>query len=156
VSPTGPRTTWIAFVPGESKTQRTLLQKAGFDFLVREPVHPIALRVLLQRALFSGAEARRTPRVACGHAVTYKTGLWRQRGTLVDLSLRGCRLLTAKPVKDKAAIHVQIPKELAGGRALDLPVTRCASRPPIAKAAAAKSTRSGSASPRSRATRATA
>jgi c-di-GMP-binding flagellar brake protein YcgR len=52
--------------------------------------------------------------------VTYKTGLWRQRATLVDLSLRGCRLLTAKAVKDKSAISVQIPKELAGGRALEL------------------------------------
>lgn len=120
-SPSSPRAAWIAFVQGESRTQRAILQKAGFDFLVREPVHPTALRVLLQRAVFSGPEGRRSPRVACGHAVTWKTGLFRQHGTLVDLSLRGCRLLASKALKEKAAITVQIPRELAGGRALDLP-----------------------------------
>jgi c-di-GMP-binding flagellar brake protein YcgR len=117
----GRRAIWVAFVKGESKTQKALLQKAGFDFLVRDPVHPLALRVLLQRALFSGADSRGAPRVACGHGVTFKTGLFRRRATLVDLSLRGCRLLTGKALKEKAAITVQIPKDLAGGRALDLP-----------------------------------
>jgi c-di-GMP-binding flagellar brake protein YcgR len=116
----GPRATWIAFVAGESKTQKSMLQKSGFDFLVREPVHPAALRVLLQRALFRGEDARRAPRVACGHPVTYKTGFWRQKATLIDLSPRGCRLLTEKPVKEKSEITVQIPKELAAGRAFDL------------------------------------
>ena len=47
LAPSPDRATWIAFVSGDSKTQRNLLQKAGFDFLVREPVHPAALRVLL-------------------------------------------------------------------------------------------------------------
>jgi c-di-GMP-binding flagellar brake protein YcgR len=114
------RATWIAFVAGESKTQKSMLQKAGFDFLIRDPVHPAALRVLLQRALFRGADMRRAPRVACGHPATYKTGFWRQKATLIDLSPRGCRLLTEKPVKEKSEITVQIPKELAGGRAFDL------------------------------------
>lgn len=115
-----PRPTWIVFVANDSKTQKAMLQKAGFDFLIRDPVHPAALRVLVQRALFRGADARRAPRVACGHSVTYKTGFWRQKGTLIDLSPRGCRILTAKPVKEKSEISIQIPKEMAGGRALDL------------------------------------
>jgi len=114
------RATWIAFVSSESKTQKALLQKAGFDFLIREPVHPAALRVLVQRALFRGEDARRAPRVACGHPATYKTGFWRQKATLIDLSPRGCRLLTQKPVKEKSEITIQIPKELAGGRALEI------------------------------------
>jgi hypothetical protein len=115
-----PRPTWIVFVAGDSRTQKAMLQKAGFDFLIREPVHPAALRVLVQRALFRGTDARRAPRVACGHSVTYKTGFWRQKGTLIDLSPRGCRLLTAKPVKEKSEISIQISKEMAGGRALEL------------------------------------
>ena len=120
VTGTDPRATWIAFVAGESRTQKSMLQKAGFDFLIRDPVHPAALRVLLQRALYRGEEARRAPRVACGHPATYKTGFWRQKATLIDLSPRGCRLLTEKPVKEKSQITVQIPKELAGGRAFEL------------------------------------
>jgi hypothetical protein len=114
------RATWIAFVTGDSKTQRALLQKAGFDFLIREPVHPAALRVLLQRALFRGNDTRRAPRVAFGCHVKYRTGLWRRSATLVDLSPRGCRLLMSAPLKTKTAIHIQIPADLAGGKSLSL------------------------------------
>ncbi len=114
------RSTWIAFVSGDSKMQKNLLQKAGFDFLVREPVHPAALRVLLQRALFHGSDTRRAPRVAFGYPVRYRTGFWRRAATLVDLSPRGCRLLLTSAMKDKGAIRVQIPRELAGGKAFEL------------------------------------
>jgi len=115
-----PRPTWIAFVDDDSPAQKSSLQTAGFDFLIREPVHPAALRVLVQRALFRGTDARRAPRVACGHPATYKVGLWRQKATLLDLSPRGCRLLVARTMKEKSEISIQIPKEMAGGRALDL------------------------------------
>lgn len=120
VTPAPNRATWIAFVAGDSKTQRNMLQKAGFDFLIREPVHPAALRVLLQRALFQGSDARRAPRVAFGARVRYRTGLWRRSATLVDLSPRGCRLLLSSALKEKIAIRVQIPRELAGGKPLEL------------------------------------
>ncbi len=115
-----PRATWIAFISGESAEQKAELRTAGFDFLIRGPVHPVALRVLLQRALFRGTDGRRAPRVACGHPATYKTGLFRQKATLIDLSPRGCRLLVAKPISDKSEIKIRIGKELAGGRALEL------------------------------------
>ena len=115
-----PRPTWIVFVNDDSPAQKASLQAAGFDFLIREPVHPAALRVLVQRALFRGADARRAPRVICGHPATYKAGLWRHKATLLDLSPRGCRLLVSGLVKEKSEISIQIPRELAGGRALDL------------------------------------
>ena len=115
-----PRATWIAFISDESAEQKSSLRIAGFDFLIRGPVHPVALRVLLQRALFRGPDGRRAPRVACGHPATYKTGLWRQKATLIDLSPRGCRLLISKPLKEQCEIRLQIAKELAGGRELEL------------------------------------
>jgi PilZ domain-containing protein len=118
--PSPNRAAWFAFVSGDSKTQRTLLQKAGFDFLIREPVHPAALRVLFQRALFRGADTRRAPRVACGHPVRFRTGLFAKKALLVDLSPRGCRLLTANPPKEKSALTIEIPRELAGGKRLRL------------------------------------
>jgi hypothetical protein len=107
-------------VSNEPPAENALLASSGFDFLIREPVHPAALRVLLLRALFRGSEARRAPRVASGHAVSFKTGFWRHKATLVDLSPRGCRLLVAKPVKEKSELTVQIPKQLADGRPLEL------------------------------------
>ncbi len=120
MTPAPNRPTWIAFVTGDSKTQRALLQKAGFDFLIREPVHPAALRVLLQRALFRGKDTRRAPRVAFGCHAKYRTGLWRRSATLVDLSPRGCRLLMSAPLKTKTAITIQVPADLAGGKSLSV------------------------------------
>jgi hypothetical protein len=120
LTPVPNRATWIAFVTGDSKTQKTMLQKAGFDFLIREPVHPAALRVLLQRSLFRGSDTRRSPRVACGHPIRYRTGFWRKPAMLVDLSPRGCRLLLAAPIKEKTAIRIEIPGEMAGGKSLKL------------------------------------
>lgn len=115
-----PRATWIAFVPEGSEAQTKALSAAGFDFLVREPVHPAALRVLLQRALFRGPDARRAPRVAFGQAVAFRIGAWRETAILIDLSPRGCRLLTPRPPRERSEIEVQIPAPLAGGRSLDL------------------------------------
>ncbi|HTO06479.1 MAG TPA: PilZ domain-containing protein [Myxococcota bacterium] len=118
--PSPDRATWIAFVVGDSKTQRNALQKAGFDFLIREPVHPAALRVLLQRALFKGTDSRRAPRVAFGCPVRYRTGFWAKQATLVDLSPRGCRLLMRAKLAEKVALKVELPRELAGGKTLVL------------------------------------
>jgi hypothetical protein len=123
LTPSPGRATWVAFVAGDSKTQRSALSRAGFDFLIREPVHPAALRVLLQRALFQGRDTRRAPRVACGHPVRYKLRFWERTATLLDLSLRGCRLLVSRPVEQNQKITVRIPRELAGGRRLSLPGT---------------------------------
>lgn len=120
LTPSANRATWMAFVTGDSKTQRVALQKAGFDYLIREPVHPTALRVLFHRALFRGSNTRKTPRVACGHAVKWRTGFWPRVGTLVDLSLRGCRLLVDQPLQEKAALRITISGELAGGKSLTL------------------------------------
>ncbi|HTO70815.1 MAG TPA: PilZ domain-containing protein [Myxococcota bacterium] len=120
LAPAPDRAVWFAFVTGDSKTQRTLLQKAGFDFLIREPVHPAALRVLLQRALFRGSDTRRVPRVACGHPVRYRVGFWPKAAMLVDLSPRGCRLLTAVRIPEKSALAITISAELAGGKKLKL------------------------------------
>ena len=120
LTPAPNRATWMAFVSGDSKTQRLALQKAGFDFLIREPVHPTALRVLFHRALFRGSNTRKTPRVACGHPVKWRAGFWPRRGTLVDLSLRGCRLLVDQPLKEKAELRIAISGELAAGKTLNL------------------------------------
>ena len=120
LTPTPNRATWMAFVSGDSKTQRLALQKAGFDFLIREPVHPTALRVLFHRALYRGSDTRKTPRVACGYTVQWRTGFWPRRGMLVDLSLRGCRLLVDQTLKEKAELRIKLSGAAAGGKSLTL------------------------------------
>ncbi len=88
----GPRPVWIALATRESLARRQQLIGAGFDYLVRTPVHPTALRQLITRALFRGEDLRRVPRVVVGHPVTYRSGWRRRQATLVDLSARGARI----------------------------------------------------------------
>ena len=55
----------IAVLDRNSRTLRTLLRRSGVDLVVRRPVHPAALRLVLVHALYRGPE-RRTRRVAVG------------------------------------------------------------------------------------------
>jgi hypothetical protein len=93
-----------------------MLRRIGFDFLVRRPCHPYALRLLVTRAIYAGDERRRETRAAIGCEVSYRSGLRRRTATLADLSRRGCRLLSAQPLAIGTRITVQLPPELTGAR----------------------------------------
>ena len=110
----------IAILDGESRTVCSLLRRASFEMIVRRPVHPVALRLLLLHALYRGPEKRRTPRVSVGAPVTLRAGLRRHRAILAEISERGCRLLTSQRVTLGQTLALQIPAELAGGRAFSL------------------------------------
>ncbi len=117
------RAVWMAFVASEEPADRTSLQLKGFDFLVREPVHPMALRLLLLRALYSGDDKRRVRREAFGYQVEFESSHGTASGTLTDLSARGCRLFTQEPPRKEESIRIRIPAEVAGGEVLELPGT---------------------------------
>jgi hypothetical protein len=106
---TQPGSTWMACVRGRSKTQRARLRQAGFDLLVPENVHPAALLLLLRRAVFEGENTQRSTRVAVGEDVSYGTSLRSYRALLVDLSARGCRLLTDRPWPLGRKLQVKLP-----------------------------------------------
>ena len=86
----------IAILDGESRIVRALLRRASFELVVRRPVHPAALRLLLLHTLYLGPEKRRTPRVSVGAPVHFRAGLRRHRAILAEISERGCRLLTSQ------------------------------------------------------------
>ncbi len=110
----------IAILDGESRTVCALLRRASFELVVRRPVHPAALRLLLLHALYRGPEKRRTPRVSVGAPVQVRAGLRRHRAVLAEVSERGCRLLTSQRVRIGQTLSLQIPVGLAGGRAFSL------------------------------------
>lgn len=62
------RPTRMAVLDDGAKSVCDALRQRGFDTLVRRPVHPVALRLLLLRALFVGEERRVAKRVAVGCA----------------------------------------------------------------------------------------
>jgi hypothetical protein len=104
-----PAATWMACVRGRSKTQRARLRQAGFDLLVPENVHPAALLLLLRRAVFEGENTQRATRVAVGEDVSYGTALRSYRALLVDLSARGCRMLTDRRWPLGRRLQVRLP-----------------------------------------------
>jgi len=83
----------IAVLDGNSKTVRKMLYRADTDLLVRQPVHHVALRLLILHALYRGPEKRRTARVSIGSAVRFRVGLRQRTAILAELSTRGCRLM---------------------------------------------------------------
>lgn len=111
----------IAVVTEDSGTLRATLRRLGFRFLVRLPVHPVALRLLLTHALYRGDERRSQPRVPLGYRVAVKIGMRRREALLMDLSESGCRLLISDPVAKDAKVTVQIPPELCGDEHFILP-----------------------------------
>ncbi|HME72974.1 MAG TPA: PilZ domain-containing protein [Myxococcota bacterium] len=124
-APTDPEPTRVAVVSGGSRTLRGALRRVGFHYLVHRPVHPDALRLLLTRLLYRGPEKRRAERVAVGAPTSFRAGLRRRSGTLVELSATGCRLVAGVTPARGAQVTVFFP-DPDGGRAI--PVRGCVLR----------------------------
>jgi hypothetical protein len=110
----------IAVADDASQTLSTLMRRLGFRYLVHRPAHPEALRLLLRRCLYRGAEQRRAERIPFGSQVTWRSGWRRRRGSMVEISASGCRLHAAQAAHPGARIRISIPAEAAGGRRIVL------------------------------------
>jgi hypothetical protein len=108
----------IAVLEKDSKTLRAMLHRAGIDLLVRRPVHPAALRMLILHSLYRGPEKRRSLRVSVGAPVRVRLGLRRRPALLAELSVTGCRLLCTQTIERGRRLTLQLPGSLAGGRGL--------------------------------------
>ena len=60
----GIRPTRIAILEKDSKTLRSMLQRAAIELIVQRPVHPEALRLLIVHVLYRGPEKRQSRRVS--------------------------------------------------------------------------------------------
>jgi hypothetical protein len=121
--------TWVVVSPSRLQAQRRQFLQAGFNFLVCRPVHPAALRLLLQRALYSDEDQRRVARVAVGYEIAFQAGLRPRPATLVDLSPRGCRLLTRHSLSKGTTIQLEFPPAIARGKIFRHKATVVRSRP---------------------------
>ncbi len=117
----------IAIVEEDSPTARAVLRRLGFVYLVRRPIHPTALRLLILRALYRGDERRSEARVPVGFDISLRSGMRRRDALLVDLSLGGCRLIADRPLPAGAKLSLQLPGELLGDGDLTVPgqILRC-------------------------------
>jgi len=110
----------VVVVDQDSKTLRDQLRQVGFDFLVRRPVHPEALRLLVMHSLYRGDEKRREPRVAVGLEISFQTGEIPRRATLVDLSTGGCRLISSFELEAGKQVLVTLPESLGATESITL------------------------------------
>lgn len=117
----------IGIVSEDSNTLRSMLRRIGFNLLIRRPVHPYALRLLILRALYCGDERRRESRVPVGYGISYRNGVRRRRAMLVEFTARGCRLLSDHPIRIGSRLTLNLPTEVTGNRSLQLraKVVRC-------------------------------
>ncbi|MGI9592388.1 MAG: PilZ domain-containing protein, partial [Myxococcota bacterium] len=100
----------IVVVSEDSPTLRAQLRAVGFDYLVRRPVHPEALRLLLLHCIYQGEERRAEPRIPVGLHVSFRTGLLPRKAMLADLSTRGCRIQSRWAIEPGKRIRVTIPE----------------------------------------------
>ena len=110
----------VMVVNEDSNALRSQLRRSGFDYLVRRPVHAEALRLMLLHCCYKGEERRHEPRVPVGVEISYTLGQAEHLVTLVDLSSRGCRLLSRHRVEHGKQIKLLIPEVLDAGQDAEL------------------------------------
>jgi hypothetical protein len=117
----------LCIASADSNALREQLRSLGFHLLVRRPVHPFALRLVILRALYRGEERRAEERVVVGREVDVRAGARVNRALLADLSLRAGRLVSPRPLATGSRASLLLPPGLAGGEALALraKVIRC-------------------------------
>jgi hypothetical protein len=120
-----PRT--IAVVDDSSKTLVSHLNRLGAAMVIRRPIHPRTLRLLLLHEIYRGPERRRRKRVLIGHPIHVSVGLFKHRATLLELSPTGARIELSSTPKIGSKIRIVIGKDLTQGKPIKLhaKVIRC-------------------------------
>jgi hypothetical protein len=120
VPESGAKPVRIAVLAAESQTLLKMLQRQRVEFVVRRPVDPAALRLLILHALYRGPEKRGVARATIGAPIRFRSD-WRwQRAILADLSPGGCRLVSSHSARRGERITLKLPATLTGGTPLSL------------------------------------
>jgi hypothetical protein len=114
------QTVRIAVADTTSQVLGGVLARIGYRYLIRRPVSPELLRLLLRGLLYEDEEARRHERHAAGWPVQLRIGWRTLSATLLDLSGGGARLLTRGQVDLLAEVRLRIPRT-SQQRAVSLP-----------------------------------
>jgi hypothetical protein len=113
--------TRIAVVREDSWQLRAQLRLLGFDFLVRLPIHPKALRVLLLRTLSNGPERRRSARFPVGASASVHSQKRSREVLLREISRHGCQLVSNSSDSLGHQVQLEISSEITQGPAICLP-----------------------------------
>jgi len=101
----------IAVTDASSRSLSSSMRRLGYRYVVRRPVHLLALRMLLRKVLENDAGRRSAEREAFGGEVRWRQGWRRGRGTIVDLSSHGCLLLAKARAKLGSNLKIRFPAQ---------------------------------------------
>ncbi len=129
--PAGGAGVCVTVLAAGDTTTRAELPPGWRGFLVRRPVHPAALRLLIGYLLYRGPERRREHRVTVGSRIRLRVGGAPRFATLLDLSTRGCRVTAPLALAAGARLRVEFPEQVTRRRPLqlDAEVIRASSGP---------------------------
>ena len=113
-----PRT--FAVIDDSSKTLVSQLNRIGVTMVIRRPIHPRALRLLLLHEIYRGPERRDRKRVLIGHPIRIGSGLFKSPATLLELSPTGARIEMASAPKVGSKLKILFGKDLTNGRTIKL------------------------------------
>ncbi|HEB88696.1 MAG TPA: hypothetical protein ENI85_03915 [Deltaproteobacteria bacterium] len=113
-----PRT--FAVIDDGSKTLVSQLNRIGVAMVIRRPIHPRALRLLLLHEIYRGPERRDRKRVLIGHPIRIGAGLFKSRAILLELSPSGARVEMAHPPPVGSEVRLLIGRDLTRGRPIRL------------------------------------
>jgi hypothetical protein len=118
----------IAVTDSDARTVSAAMYRLGYRYVIRRPVHPMALKALLRKAIGQDAGKRRAPRETFGCEVSWRVGWRRRSGAMIDISSRGCQLLARKRADLGSRVKIRIPSEVAEGPAFTVAgrIARCA------------------------------
>ena len=110
----------IAIADNDAQTLCAAMLRRGFRYVVRRPVHPEALRLLLMQVLFTGREHRAVTRVPFGADVRWRSGFRTGSCTMTEVSAHGCRLLTNERFSSGSRLTLRVPSALTDSRGFRL------------------------------------
>jgi hypothetical protein len=118
----------IAVTDSNMRTVSASMHRLGYRYIIRRPVHPMALRALLHQAISQDAGRRRAHRKTFGCQVGLRIGWRRRSGSIIDISSRGCQLLARESADLGSQVKIRIPSEAAEGPAFTVAgrIARCA------------------------------
>ena len=117
----------VAVIDDSSKTLANHLNRLGVAMVIRRPVHPRTLRLLLLHQIYRGPERRANRRVLIGYPIRAGSGLFKSGATLLELSSTGARIELPTTPKIGSKLRVVLGKDLTHGKPLKLEgaVVRC-------------------------------
>jgi len=111
--------THIVVAKDLSRTLRKQLERHTCDFVIEAPLHPAALRLLIEHSLYQGPERRSGLRAMLAAEVKFKAGFMSKKATLMQLSERGAGLMVDQPISADE-ISLRLPAAWTPGGKLDL------------------------------------